>query len=177
MFNSTNVENVAVFVDASNLWYMTQSPNVQPLHVDFIRLRDYFNQKRYRLAYIGYFTAIDENNNPELKTLLDILACNGYTVVSKPAMVYDNRDGSRKVKGNTDIELTIAALRIHRQVDRVVLVSGDGDYEPLVNEIKNNGVPVTVLAAQNSRMMSGKLRKCASSIIDLADIYPSVCKL
>lgn len=176
MFNSSGVENVAVFIDASNLWYMTQSGNVPTLHVDFIRLRDYFNHKKFRLAYIGYFTAIDEVKNPELKVLLDVLQNNGFTVVSKPAMVYDN-EGYRKVKGNTDIELAIAVLRIYKQVDRVILVSGDGDYEPLVSEVKSNGVPVTVLAAAGSRMLSSKLRRSASSIIDLADIYPSICKL
>jgi uncharacterized LabA/DUF88 family protein len=52
-------------------------------------------------------------------------------------------------------------------VDTIVLVSGDGDFVPLAEYLKNNGRRVEVMAF--GRSASGKLREAADEFIDLGE--------
>ena len=64
--------------------------------------------------------------------------------------VFKKNKKSTKTK-SVDINLTIDALRhaYNRDVGRIVICSGDGDYLPLVKEIMRNGVIVNIAAFSN----------------------------
>lgn len=68
---------------------------------------------------------------------------------------------------SVDINVTIDALRhaFNRHVDRITLISGDGDYLPLVREVMRQGVHVTT--AGLSRGLSPELRRAADEFVDL----------
>jgi len=70
-------------------------------------------------------------------------------------------------KGDWDVGLTVDAIRTSAIVDTIVIASGDGDFIPLVEYLKNQGRRVEVLAFGKST--SGKLKEIADDFIDLGE--------
>jgi uncharacterized protein (TIGR00288 family) len=70
-------------------------------------------------------------------------------------------------KADWDVGIVIDAIRAANSVDVVILVSGDGDFIPLVEYLKNQGKRVEVIAF--GRSTSSKLKEEADEFIDLED--------
>jgi uncharacterized LabA/DUF88 family protein len=76
-----------------------------------------------------YYTAIVQDQEfTSIRPLIDWLAYNGYTVVTKATKEFIDASGRRKVKGNMDIELAVDAMDLAEGIDQMVLFSGDGDF-------------------------------------------------
>lgn len=161
-------EKIALFIDAGNLAYMAKAMGFQ---IDFKKFRSFFMTRDTRLVYAGYFTAVREmDGHRELQPLIDWLQDHGYNVIQKPTKEYARNDGSIKVKGNMDMEMAVGMIAMYEFVDRIVLVTGDGDFKPVVEYIQNRGCPITVVGGRSSRMLSSDLAKVANQVIDLADV-------
>lgn len=70
-------------------------------------------------------------------------------------------------KADWDVGIVIDAIRTAPSVDVIVLASGDGDFIPLVEYLKNQGKKVEVLAF--SRSTSSKLKEIADSFLDVEE--------
>ena len=70
-------------------------------------------------------------------------------------------------KADWDVGIAVDAIRTAEIVDTVVLASGDGDFIPLVEYLKNQGRRVEVLAFGPSA--SGRLREIVDEFVDLAE--------
>ena len=70
-------------------------------------------------------------------------------------------------KADWDVGLAIDAVRLSTYVDTIVVMSGDGDFIPLVQYLKSKGVQTEVMAFGKSA--SGKLKEEADYFIDLDD--------
>jgi uncharacterized LabA/DUF88 family protein len=164
-------EKIALYIDASNLFHHSRAIG---LRIDFDRFRQFFERRGTMLAYAWYYTGVEELSTGErpLQGLLDFLSYHGYTVVQKPMKEYND-----KKKGNIDVEMTMDIMMQHGRLDRVILVSGDGDFKPLVDFVKAHGTRVTVVSSMQGNMLSNDLRKSATDLIDLADIRNEVCQL
>ena len=71
-----------------------------------------------------------------------------------------------------DVAIAIDAITLSKLVDVVVLVSGDGDYEPLVDFLKFNGTIVEV--AGFKRSTSSKLIEVANNFTDLEEVKDKI---
>ena len=69
-------------------------------------------------------------------------------------------------KGDWDVGVAIDAVRLSNKLDVVVLVTGDGDFVPLINYLKNLGVYVEVIAFSEST--SSSIKTLADDFIDLS---------
>ena len=69
-----------------------------------------------------------------------------------------------------NVELTVDAMELARQLDQMVLFSGDGDFRSLVEAVQRRGVRVTVVSTISSQppMIADELRRQADAFIDLA---------
>ena len=120
-----------------------------------------------------YYTAIIEDQEySSIRPLTDWLSYNGYTVVTKATKEFIDASGRRKVKGNMDIELAVDAMELARQVDQMVLFSGDGDFRSLVKAVQRRGVRVTVISsiASHPPMIADELRRQADVFTDLMEL-------
>ena len=63
--------------------------------------------------------------------------------------------------------MAIDAVRLANSVEVIVIVSGDGDFVPLVEYLKNQGKQTEVIAFGKSA--SGKLREIADDFVDLCE--------
>jgi uncharacterized LabA/DUF88 family protein len=68
-------------------------------------------------------------------------------------------------KGDWDVGIAIDAIRIAKKVDSIVLVTGDGDFVPLVEHLKGEGVQVEVVSF--GRSTSSKLKEAAEAFMDM----------
>src|SRR5437660_819895 len=143
MFDNSR-EKVALFVDAGNLAFMQKQLNIR---IDFDMFLKFFKTRRTTVVYAGYYTAVkqDRNGNRPLQPLLDFVGDHGYSLVTKPTKSYTQDDGIEIIKGNMDVELTCDVLELTEFVDRVILVTGDGDFSELVRRVIKQGVPVTIV--------------------------------
>jgi len=70
-------------------------------------------------------------------------------------------------KADWDVGLAVDAIKTSEIVDVVIVASGDGDYVPLVEYLKNQGRRVEVFAFGKSA--SAKLKEAADEFVDLSD--------
>src|SRR4029078_428975 len=91
---------------------------------------------------------------------------------TKIAREFIDPSGRRKVKSSMNIELAVGAIELAEHVDKIVLFSGDGDFQPLVEFLQRKGVRVTVVSTVASRppMAADELRRQADVFIDLMEL-------
>ena len=140
------MENIAILVDVQNVYYTTR---------DKYRSNFDYNQFWYvategRNVVTANAYAIS-SQDPKQRQFHHILRGVGFNVKLKPFI--QRRDGS--AKGDWDVGIALDAIELAETVDTIFLVSGDGDFEILVERIKERfGKPVEVygvpgLTAQN----------------------------
>ena len=159
-------ERLALFIDGANLHAATK---LLEFEIDFKLFHEEFS-KYGKLLRAYYYTALMENDEHSgIKPLVDWLSYNGFTMVTKPAKEFIDSQGSRKIKGNMDIELTVDAMELAPHVDHIILFSGDGDFRPMVESIQRQGVRVTVVSTTRSQppMIADELRRQCDNFIEL----------
>lgn len=123
------MRNVA-FIDGQNLYFGTKEENWE---LDFKKFRTHLKDK-YKVDEAYYFIGyVDEN----YQDLYDNLQRAGFIVQFKK---HHHKLKSLK-KGNVDTDIVFSIMRhlIEEDFDRIVLVSGDGDYKRLIDYlIKKN---------------------------------------
>ena len=70
-------------------------------------------------------------------------------------------------KADWDVGITVDAIRSAPAVDTIILVSGDGDFAPLVEYLKNRGKRVEAIAF--GRSASSELREEIDDFLDLEE--------
>lgn len=118
---------VAIFADVQNIYYTTRDGFGRQFN--YRALWDRISATGDVTTAFAY--AIDSGNAGQLK-FQDALRHIGFTVKLKPYI--QRADGS--AKGDWDVGITIDVLDAAEHVDRIALLSGDGDFDLLVHEIK-----------------------------------------
>jgi len=80
----------------------------------------------------------------------------GYKVIQKEVKWFVDEDGNRVAKANADLDLAVDALLQSEKLERVLLVTGDGDFVQVVRALQNKGCRVEVTAFRN---VSSELRR------------------
>lgn len=152
-------QRVAVFIDTQNLYHSAK--NLYNAKVNFGAIMESAIGKRKlirALAYVITTEAGDETNFFEALTKI------GIETKTKDLQIFY---GGAK-KADWDVGLAVDAIRLAPKVDTIVLATGDGDFEPLVNFLKEHfGVQVEVISF--GRSTSSKLRSVCEDFIDMCD--------
>jgi Uncharacterized conserved protein len=70
----------------------------------------------------------------------------GYELHLKPVKLYEQEDGTTKRKANCDVDMAFWLMREKDNFDRVVILSGDGDFLPVLKYLREVGKEVIILA-------------------------------
>ena len=70
----------------------------------------------------------------------------GYKLFLKPVKLYAQEDGSTKRKANADVDMTFHLMKEESNFDRVIVLSGDGDFLPILKHLQKKGKEVIILA-------------------------------
>ncbi len=124
----TKTKKIAIFVDVQNIYYTTRQAykrqfNYRKLWQKIVEQGDIVLANAY---------AIDKGDDQQIK-FQDALKHIGFNVKLKPYI--QRSDGS--AKGDWDVGIAIDVLEAAQEVDCVILLSGDGDFDLLLNKIRN----------------------------------------
>ena len=166
-------ERVALFIDGANLFATAKALKVD---IDFRRLLKYFRLKGHLVRALYYTALADEHEYSSLRSLMDWLAYNGFSVIEKPRKECLDTTGRRKVNGNMHVEMAVDAMRFSEHLDHIVLFSGDGEFRTLVAALQAKAKRVSVVSTLQTRptMVADELRRQADQFIDLADLAEQV---
>ena len=92
----------------------------------------------------------------------DIVRQCGFKVIKKYVKRFIDDEGVMTTKANADMDLAIDALQQARNLDRIILLTGDGDFIRLVIALQNMGCRVEVIGFNN---VSQELKEAADSYI------------
>jgi uncharacterized LabA/DUF88 family protein len=148
------MKKIAVFVDVQNIYYTTrQAYGRQFNYREFWRR---LSAQGEIVTAIAYAIARDDDKQQKFQNALKQI---GFTIKLKPYI--QRSDGS--AKGDWDVGITIDVMHIAKDVDTVVLLSGDGDFDLLMDKIKSDyGVSAEVY---------GVPALTATSLINAASSY------
>ena len=92
----------------------------------------------------------------------NILRNCGFKIIKKYVRRFQDEDGNITTKANADMDLAIDALLQARNLDRIILLTGDGDFLRLIIALQNMGCRVEVIGFHN---VNKELREVADSYI------------
>lgn len=70
----------------------------------------------------------------------------GYNLFLKPVKLYEQDDGTTKRKANCDVEMAFYLMKEKDNFDKILILSGDGDFLPVLKYLKEMGKEVTIMA-------------------------------
>lgn len=151
-------QRIAVLVDAQNMYHSARNL-FDGRRVNFKAVLDKAIEGRNLIRAITYVISTEGG---EERGFFDAMENLGFEIMEKDLQIFA---GGMK-KADWDVGLAIDAIKIADKVDVIVLVSGDGDFEPLVQYLKHNkGCRVEVIAFEKST--SSKLISVADDFTDL----------
>ncbi len=150
---------MGIFVDAANIELASDRMRAR---FDWKKILEMLTRDRVLVRAIAYSPVHDDPGvSIETQRFVEPFLDRGYKVVTKPLKRF--QDGT--VKANVDIELALDVIEMLDRLDVVCLVSGDGDFQRLVEVVQAKGVRVEVVAVGSST--ASNLRHAADHYIDL----------
>jgi uncharacterized LabA/DUF88 family protein len=120
-------QRVAVLVDIQNLYYSARV--LYNKKVNFKNLLSESVGDRKLIRSIGYGISTEEASEDKF---FDALEKVGYEVKTKALQIFP---GGQK-KGDWDVGIAVDSIKLSKNVDVIILASGDGDYIPLVEYLQ-----------------------------------------
>jgi len=151
-------QRVGVFIDTQNLYHSAR--NLYKARVNFgAVLKDAVAGRKLvrAVAYVITTEAGDEKN------FFEALSNLGIETKTKDLQIFA---GGAK-KADWDVGLAVDAIKMSPRLDSVVIISGDGDFVPLVEYLQTIGVQVEVVSFGKST--SGKLREAVDDFVDMSE--------
>ena len=149
---------VGVFVDVQNMFYAAKDRYGR--RVDYIKLLDLIVGPRYLMGAYAYVVQIPEIDQAPFLSLLEH---NGYTIKSKDLRL--RGDGS--AKGDWDVGIAVDVVSMLGSLDVVILASGDGDFCPLADLVKQQDKRFEVVAFEHNTSMD--LQQIADQFFPIGD--------
>ncbi|MFA5175324.1 MAG: NYN domain-containing protein [Patescibacteria group bacterium] len=154
-------QRVGVFIDVQNMYYSAK--NLFGAKVNFGNIVKEATAGRKLIRAIAY---VVRTETKEEQPFFDALYNLGIETKERPLQIFY---GGEK-KADWDVGITVDAIRLSPSIDTVVLISGDGDYLPLVDYLRNQGKQVEVMAFGDTT--SSKLKEEVDDFIDLSEDKP-----
>lgn len=152
-------QRVAVFIDTQNLYHSAK--NLYNTKVNFGAIMDTATGRRKLIRAIAYVITTEAGDETQFFEALTKL---GIETKTKDLQIFY---GGAK-KADWDVGMAVDAIRLAPKVDTIVLATGDGDFVPLVNFLKEHfGVQVEVISF--GRSSSTKLREACEDFVDMCD--------
>jgi uncharacterized LabA/DUF88 family protein len=162
---------VSIFVDGNNMFYAQQRNG---WFFDPRKILEYFTREQdVRLVNAFWYTGLKDSQDQ--RGFRDALISLGYTVRTKLLKeYYDDTSGRYSQKANLDIEIVIDMFNTVEQYNRVVLFSGDGDFERAIELLRSKNTHITVVSTEG--MIARELRNVTDQYIDLNTLRSEIEK-
>lgn len=150
-------QRVGIFIDTQNLYHSAK--NLYKAKVNFGQVLKDGLAGRSLIRAMAYVITTESG---EERGFFEALGKLGIETKTKNLQIFA---GGAK-KGDWDVGLAVDAIKLAPKLDAVILVTGDGDFVPLVEYLKvNEGCQVEVMSFGKSS--SAKLIEIADEFVDL----------
>ena len=150
-------QRIAVLSDVQNLYHSAK--NLYRSRVNFKEVLKAAEAGRQMIRAIAY---VIRTESGEEKPFLEALTKIGIETKLKDLQIFP---GGMK-KADWDVGMAVDAVKLGNKVDAIILMSGDGDFVPLIEYLhETHGLQVEVVAF--GRSSSQKLKEAADDFIDL----------
>ncbi len=147
-------QRVGILVDVSNMYHSAKNLYNKKVNFKEILAKAVAGRKLIRATAYAIRT-----ENQDEAPFVEALAQQGFEVKMKDLQIFI---GGAK-KADWDVGIAIDAIKLADKLDVIVVVSGDGDYLPLVSYLQNNkGCLVEVMAFRKT---------CSSRLVEEADDF------
>jgi uncharacterized LabA/DUF88 family protein len=161
--NKNKKESNIAFIDGQNLYMGTTQLKRNPWKIDLKKFRIFLKDK-YKVKTAYYFLGYIQECNQDL-----------YNSIQEAGFVLSFRKHNSamlgKKKGNVDTDIVFLAMKkVYKKdnFDKIVLVSGDGDYLRLVDFLVEEK-KFEKLLSPNKKFMSSLYKKLGSEYFDFLD--------
>jgi len=160
MLTKSKEQRVEVLIDVQNLYYSARN-----LYQSKVNFKEVLRQAISGRKFIRAFGYVVRTKTGEEKPFFEALSKLG--IETRVRDLQEFYGGAKKA--DWDVGIVIDAIRTSPGLDVIVLASGDGDFIPLVEYLKNQGKRVEVVSF--GKTTSLKLKEAADEFIDL-DLAP-----
>jgi len=150
------MKKIALFVDVQNFYY-----TVRDAYQGFFNYQALWDQlsQQYQIVLANAY-AIDRDNTKQ-KSFQQTLRNMGFDINLKPYI--QRADGSAKGDWDVGIAIDMMDAAARQDIDKLVLLSGDGDFDRLLDRIyRNNGKQTIVY---------GVPQLTAASLVNAASLF------
>jgi uncharacterized LabA/DUF88 family protein len=164
-------ENNLAFVDGQNLYMATAKREIDPWKINLSRFRIYLEQK-YNVSKAYYFLGYVQE---KYQDLYEEIQNAGFVLIFRehnPAML-------GKKKGNVDSDIIFSVMkRLYKKenFNKIILVSGDGDYKMLVDFLIEENKFEKILFPDCKRA-SSLYKKLGTEYYDSLDTFDNINKI
>lgn len=151
-------QRIGIFIDVQNLYHSAK--NLFNARVNFKEILKTAVASRKLIRAVAY---VIKTESGEEQPFFEALIRLGIETKIKELQIFI---GGLK-KADWDVGLAIDAVRLAPSLDVIVLMSGDGDFVPLVEYLKNQGKQVEVIAF--GKTASSRLREASDDFLDLSE--------
>lgn len=151
-------QRVGVFVDAQNMYHSAR--NLYRAKVNFKEVLKAAVHGRVLVKAVAY---VIKSDVPEEKAFFEALGKAGFYVQMKDLQIFP---GGTK-KADWDVGMAVDTISMAEKLDVVILVTGDGDFVPLIQYLKHKGIVAEVVAFGKST--SSKLISTADEFFNLEE--------
>jgi uncharacterized LabA/DUF88 family protein len=149
-------QRVAILIDTQNLYHSAK--NLYKAKVNFGAVVKTALGSRKLIRAVSY---VVNTESGEESAFFGALEKVGIEIKTKDLQIFY---GGAK-KADWDVGMAVDAIKLAHKVDAIVLVTGDGDFIPLVEYVKSQGCQVEAITF--GRSASGKLRETVDDFIDM----------
>jgi uncharacterized LabA/DUF88 family protein len=151
------MKKIAIFVDVQNIYYTTRETYGRQFN--YRKLWQKISDEGDIVLAIAYATQRSNDKAAEDQQIKfqDALKHIGFTIKLKPYI--QRKDGS--AKGDWDVGITIDIMDAAKDVDTIILLSGDGDFDLLLHKVAKD-YPVTTEVYGVDKLTANSLINAAS---------------
>lgn len=150
-------QRVGIFIDTQNLYHSAK--NIYNARVNFGQLVKDGLAGRQLIRAVAYVITTESGDE---KNFFEALEKMGIETKTKNLQIFS---GGAK-KADWDVGLAVDAIKLAPKLDAVILITGDGDFAPLVEYLQvHEGCQVEVMSF--GRSSSSKLIEVTDDFIDL----------
>lgn len=150
-------QRVGIFIDTQNVYHSAK--NLYGSRANFGQIVKDAVAGRALIRAMAYVITTESGDEKEFFGALEKM---GIETKAKNLQIFAG--GSKKA--DWDVGLAVDAIKMAPKLDTVILISGDGDFVPLVEYLKTNeGCQVEVISFGKSSSL--KLKEAADEFVDL----------
>lgn len=152
-------QRVGIFIDAQNIYHT--SKNLYSRRVNFGEVVKAALAERKLVRAIAYVITSEEGDE---KAFFEALTKAGIETKTKDLQIFSS--GAKKA--DWDVGMAVDAIIMAPKLDTVIIISGDGDFIPLVEYLQiNEGCQVEVVSFGKTSSMN--LKDVCDDFLDLSE--------